>query len=119
MPTYAGRPSTMSSTIPVDLPQNSLVGQQTSELQFDKFPNLQSFLVWKIRFKNQVTPCCDFPSDAMLWIKEVEMIDSLEVLKSSRSIERKSRDCSTAHFPIAANARTDEFYAWFWRIPEY
>ena len=23
---------------------------------------------------------------------------------------RKSRDDSTAHFPIAANARTDEFY---------
>ena len=63
--------------------------QQISELQFDKFPNPQSFLVWKIRFKTQVTPCSDFPSDAVLWIKEVEMVDSLDELKSSRSLEGK------------------------------
>ena len=29
----------------------------------------------------------------------------------SAEIKRKSRDNSAAHFPIAANARTDEFYA--------
>ena len=44
--------------------------QQISELQFDKFPDPQSCLVWKIRLKTQVTTCSDFPSDAMLWIKE-------------------------------------------------
>ena len=93
MPTFAGRPSTMSSTIPVDFSQNSMVGQQRqqiSELQFDKFHNPQSFLVGKIRFKNQVTTCSDFPSEAMLWIREVEMIDSLEELKSSRSVSGKN-----------------------------
>ena len=47
------------------------------------------FLVWKILFKNQVTTCSDFPSDAMLWIKEVEMVDSLDELKSSRSVYGK------------------------------
>ena len=69
----------MSSTTPVELPQIYMVGQQRqqiSELQFDKFPNPQSFLVWKIGFKNQATTCSDFPSDAMLWIREVEMVDS-------------------------------------------
>ena len=89
MPTFAGRPSTVSSTTPVDFPQNSMLGQrrqQISELQFDKFPNPQSFLVWKVRFKNQATTSSDFPSEAMLWIKEVEMVDSLEELKSSRSV---------------------------------
>ena len=60
--------------------------QQISELQFGKFPNPQSFLVWKSRFKTQVTTCSDFPSDAMLWIKEVEMVDFLEELKSSLSV---------------------------------
>ena len=68
MPTFAARPSTMSSLIPVDFPQNSVVGQQrqqVSELQFDKFHDPQSFLVWKIRFTNQVTICSDFPSEAM------------------------------------------------------
>ena len=59
----------MSSIIPVELPQSSLVGpqrQQISELQSEKFPTPRSFLVWKIRFKNQVTACSDFPSEAML-----------------------------------------------------
>ena len=58
-----------------------MVGQQ-----LDKFPNPQSFLVWAIRFKNQVTTCSDFPSDALLWIKEGEMVDSLDELKSLRSV---------------------------------
>ena len=49
MPTFARRPSTMSSLAPVEFPKNSMFGQrrpQISELQFDKFPNPQSFLVW-------------------------------------------------------------------------
>ena len=85
MPTFAGRPSTMSSLMLVEFPQNSMVGQQRQqilELQVDKFPHPQSFLVWKIRFKNQVTTWSDVLSEAMLWIKEVEMVDSLEELKS-------------------------------------
>ena len=89
MPTFATRPSTVGSTMLVESPQNYMVGQQRqqiSELQFDKFPNPQSFLVWEARLKTQVTACSDFPFDAMLWIKEVEMVDSLDELKSSRSV---------------------------------
>ena len=33
-----------------------------------------------------MTACSVFPSVAMLWIKEVEMVESLEELKSSRSV---------------------------------
>ena len=54
MPTFARRPPTVSSTIPVEIPQNSMVGQQRqqiSELQFDNFLTLSTFLCWKIRFK--------------------------------------------------------------------
>ena len=84
----------MSSLILVENPQNLMVGrqrQQVSELQFDKFPNPLSFLVGKIRCKNQVTTTCsDFPSEAMLWIKEVEMVDALEELKSSRFASGKN-----------------------------
>ena len=88
MPTFAGRSSTMCSSTPVDFPYNSMAGQQRqqiSELQFDKFPCPQSLLIWEIRFKNQVTTCSDFPPEAMLWIKEVEMVDSFLELKCSRS----------------------------------
>ena len=91
-PTFARRPFTTSSTIPVELPQNYMVGQKRQQIwepQFGKFPNPQSFLVWKIRFKTQVNTCSDSPSEAMLWIKEVEMVDSLEELNSSRSVYGK------------------------------
>ena len=56
MPTFARRPSTMSSLFPVDIRQNSLFGQQRqqiSELQFDKFPTTSTFLSWKIRLKTK------------------------------------------------------------------
>ena len=63
MRTLATMPLTTSSTMQVELPQNFMVGQQRqqiSELQFDKFPNPQSFWLWKMRFKIQVTTCSDF-----------------------------------------------------------
>ena len=74
----------MGSLFPVDIQQSCMVGQQRqqmSELQFDNFPTPSSFLGWKIRFKNQVTTFSDFLSEAMIWIKEVEMVDSMEELK--------------------------------------
>ena len=37
-----------------------------------------------------MTTCSDFPSEAMLWIKEVEMVDSFGELKSSRSVSGKN-----------------------------
>ena len=75
MPTLAGRPSTMSSTVRVDFEHNLMVGQQRqqiSELHFDNFPHPQLFLFWKTRLKNRVTTCSDFPSEATLRIKEVD-----------------------------------------------
>ena len=81
MPMSARRPSTMNSFFPAEVPENSMAVQQRlqiSELQFDKFSTLSSFSHWKIRFKTQVSSCSDFPSEAMLWIKEVEMVDSVD-----------------------------------------
>ena len=52
-----------------------------SELHFDKFP--------KIRFEKQVGACSGSPSEAMLWIKEVEIVASVEELTSSRSVAGK------------------------------
>ena len=76
----------MNSFRPVGIPQNSVAGQQrlqiSGELQFVKFPTPSTFSCWKIRFKSQVTTCSDFPSEAMLWIKEVEMVEKVFELKS-------------------------------------
>ena len=53
---------------------------------FDKFPTPATFACWKIRFKTEVCICSQFPTEAMQWIKEVEMVDSVDELKSSSSI---------------------------------
>ena len=60
---------------------------QISDLHFDKFPTPATFACWKIRFKTEVCTCSQFPTEAMLWIKEVEMVESVDDLKSSRSIK--------------------------------
>ena len=52
-----------------------------------------TFSCWKIRFKTQVSACSGSPSEAMLWVKEVEMADSVVDLKSWRSFQ------GCTHFP--------------------
>ena len=42
-----------------------------SDIHFDKFPTPVTFACWKIRFKIEVCTCSQFPTEAMLWIKEV------------------------------------------------
>ena len=59
---------------------------QISDLHFDKFPTPATFACWKMRFKTKVCTCSQFHTEAMLWIKEVEMVESVDDLKSSRSI---------------------------------
>ena len=58
---------------------------QISDLHFDKFPTPATFACWKIRFKTEVCTCSQFSTEAMQWIKEVEMVDSVDDLKSSSS----------------------------------
>ena len=58
---------------------------QISDPHFDKFPTPATFACWKIRFKTEVCTCSQFPTEAVLWIKEVEMAESVDDLKSSCS----------------------------------
>ena len=85
-PRFVRRPSPAEGAYP----QNCMADQsrlQISELQFDKIPLTFTFSYWKIRFKTQLSACSSSPSEAMLWINEVEMVDSVDDLKSSRSIQ--------------------------------
>ena len=52
---------------------------------FRQIPTPPTFACWKIRFKTEVCTCSQFPTEAMQWIKEVEMVDSVDDLKSSSS----------------------------------
>ena len=58
---------------------------QTLDLHFDKIPTSATFACWKIRFKTEVCTCSQFPTEAMQWIKEVDMVDSVDDLRSSSS----------------------------------
>ena len=84
-------PSAKSSVIPSerDSLKNDGTDQQRlqiSDLHFDKFPTPATFACWKLRFKTEVCTCSQFPTEAMLWIKEVEMVDSVNDFKSSSSV---------------------------------
>ena len=63
---------------------------QISDPHFDKFPR-QQHVCGKMRFKTVVCICSQFLTEVVLWIKEVEMVDSVHVLKSSCSYLRSSR----------------------------
>ena len=53
---------------------------QISDLHFDKCPTPATFPCWKIRFKTAVCTCSQSPKEATLWIKEVEMVESVDGL---------------------------------------
>ena len=49
-----------------------------------------------IRFKSEVCTCSQFPTEAMQWIKEVELVDSVDDLRSSSS----TRGISMPNFEV-------------------
>ena len=59
---------------------------QISDLHSDKFPTPATSACWKIRFKTEVCTCSQFPTEAMQWIKEVVLVDSVDDLRSSSFI---------------------------------
>ena len=59
---------------------------QISDPHFDKFPTSATFACWEIRFKTEECTCSKFHTEAMLWIKEVQMVDSVDDLESSCSV---------------------------------
>ena len=67
-----------------------------SDLHFDKFPTPATFACWKMRFKTEVCTCSQFPTEAMQWIKEVELVDSVDELRSSSS----TRGISMPNFEV-------------------
>ena len=84
-------PSARNSVIPSEGGFSNNYGADQQRLQisdphFDKFTTPATFACWKMRFKTEVCTCSQFPTEAMLWIKEVEMVDSVDDLKSSCSV---------------------------------
>ena len=59
-------------------------------------PTPATFACWKIRFKTEVCTFSQFPTEAMQWIKEVELVDSVDDLRSSSS----TRGISMPNFEV-------------------
>ena len=76
---------------------------QISDLHFDKFPTPATFACWKIKFKTEVCACSQFLTEAVLLIKEVEMVESVDELRSSSSTRGISMpNCVVLHARIAS-----------------
>ena len=60
---------------------------------------------WKIRFKTEVCTCSQFCTEAMQWIKEVELVDSVDELRSSstRGISMPNFEVLDARIASALN----------------
>ena len=64
----------------VELPRN-----QVSELHFDKFLDPPTFQCWETNFKTEVCSSSGFLAGTVLWIQEVEIVDSVDDLQTSQS----------------------------------
>ena len=79
---------------------------QISDPHFDKFPTPATFACWKMRLMTEVCTCSQFPTEAMLWIKEVELVDSVDHLKPSccvRGIQMPNFEVLDARIASALN----------------
>ena len=90
-PVQESGPSAKNSVIPSEGDSSKIYGAdqqrlQITDLHFDKFPTPATFACWKRRFKTEVCTCSQFATEALHWIKEVEMVDSVDDLKSSSSV---------------------------------
>ena len=88
-------PSDRNSFIPreVGFSKNYEADQQRlqiSDPHVDKFTTPATFACWKTRFKTEVCTCSQFSTETMLWIKEVELVHSVDDLRSSRYSMRRS-----------------------------
>ena len=89
MPMSEWRPSTMKFFLPVEIPQ--ILWLDSKDYRYRSFsltnaPLHHHLCIGRQDSKTQVSSRSDFPSDAMLWIKEVEMVGSVDGLKSARSV---------------------------------
>ena len=79
---------------------------QISDLHFDKFSTSATFACWKIRFKTEVCTCSLFLAEAMHWIKDVELVYSVNDLNSScfvRGIQMPNFEVLDAKIASARN----------------
>ena len=68
-----------------NIQQNSGVPkkQEAERNELEKFWNSNSFVMWKMNFKSEVCSCFSFPTEAVVWINEIDSVRNMEGLKSA------------------------------------
>ena len=90
-PRLAGKFSTWNPQYHAEgaYPQNCMYEQarnQISDMHFDKFLDPSTFECWKTSFETGVCSCSNCPTEAVLWIKEIEVVESVIDIETSQSI---------------------------------
>ena len=93
LPRFAGRPSTMNPFFASGY-STEFYGWTAKTANIGtwiwQIPHAFNVFMLEDTIKNQVTTCSDFPSEGILWIKEVETVDSVDDFnKPSRSIGQR------------------------------
>ena len=55
--------------------------KEAKRIEFENLPFLTTFVFWKM--KSEVAPAQVFPTEAMVWINELESVRNIDELKSS------------------------------------
>ena len=67
--------------------QNTCVPMMTraEKLEFKKFPNSTSFVIWKVNFQSEVCSSSNFPTEALVRINEIDSASMLDEYDSCNS----------------------------------
>ena len=58
-------------------------------LEFEQCPNSATFVTWKMYFNSEDCSSSSFPTEATVWINEVDSAKKMDGLKSSSSLLRQ------------------------------
>ena len=98
-----------------------IMGQTNNDCGFGSpfwhVPYASNLRLLEERFKTEVCTCSQFPTEAMQWIKEVELVDSVDELRSSsfiRGISIPNSDVLDARIASALNKiiHNSQFKRW-------
>ena len=66
--------------------QSTDSSKEAKRSEFEAVPNSTFFVIWKMHFQSEVCSSSRFPTEAMVWINEIDSAENMDELKLSSSI---------------------------------
>ena len=60
--------------------------KKTERIVFGKFPNSTTFVIWKMNFKSEYCSSSSFPTEATVWINEIDSARNMDELEQCNSL---------------------------------